>query len=403
MFPLFLPGDKVEIEDQKDCSTGNIVAYLASGKLIAHRIVYTFPDRKNFITKGDNNLLPDKKIALGEILGKVIAIKRGSTRIALEHLYYTQSSFYLSQLVKVEKSLKRAKIKFIVLRGIVPSLHWAKSPPNRLLADCDIFVREDDFKKVIRVLSPLGFTKSPATLFAKEFTNASEVTLTKNIFPFPVRVDLHRGLGIPFTKLTYLNSLFPKVKEFEQSLFTNSISVKQGSARFKILDKETFVIYLLLHWYRHNYEGLSRIELVKKMTESGLDWKRLFRLSKKYGVPSPVHLGLILSEKYLDLAFPNRKKDYALYLLSLFISPFSTGNRVFQGVKRLLLVFLLSPAGLSLKLRLLLSPKTLRFIPLAIGSFIKTRNQKRKGLISEDYAAHGLNPDSKTKARPSRE
>ena len=396
MFPLFLPGDKVLLEKSKVFAYGDIVAYLEGTRLTAHRIVYVSPDRKHFVTKGDNNIKVDARITKEDILGTVTGLKRGINTIKLKHLYYAQSSFYLTQLVIVDNIFGKAKIKYIILRGIVPHLFWAKEPPNRLLADCDIYVKPVDFDKAVKALLSGGFVKLPSALLGKGVRGATEVTLQKNTLPYPVRVDLHRGLGIPFTKLTHLNSLFPKIKDFEANLFQETIKAKAGTRRFPILKKETLLIYLLLHWYRHNFEGTHRMELGKILIDSGVDWKKVEASAKKYGFGNVISLGLALSKKYFGADIPLNVDSPIL----TFISPLQAGNRVGQGIKRLILALVLSPKDPVSKTTLLLSPKTLKYVLPALLSLFGSLSKSSTAYITQDYASH-LDLNSKTRAIPS--
>ncbi len=85
MAPFINPGDKIYIHKypEKDkMSLGDIIVFIQDRKLVNHRII----SKKNgrFITKGDNNISPDKPIAPDKIFGKVLLIKGQYGSIDLE-------------------------------------------------------------------------------------------------------------------------------------------------------------------------------------------------------------------------------------------------------------------------------------------------------------------------------
>lgn len=412
MFPLILPNDQVILQKSSSYQVSDVVAYLQGKRLVAHRIIYASPDGDAFITKGDNNVKTDKAIPSNQILGKVIAVKRGNKKIPLTHLYLTQSSFYLTELGKVQRILKRKRIRYIILRGIISHLYFSGEPPRRHYADCDILVKPKDFQKTIEVLQTAGYQKSPATLFGKDFITATESNLTKPLSPYPVIIDLHRSLGIPFTKLVHLNPLFPKIPHFEKNLFGNTIRVRLNRTTFPLLKKEFLLVYLILHWYRHNFEGAHRADLIRSLVGSGVDVSAVTGIARKYGVSSVIYLGFRLLQKYFDMPLPQGLLEKLrvrgatrlfVHLSSALSSPFATGTRAYSGIKRVLLISFLSPVSLTNKMALLFSFKTLRFIPLTLYSFVSGKLTKAKSsrYITEDYAFHSLNPDSKTKSRSS--
>ena len=409
MLPLILPTDRVILKKDDSYKINDIVVYLRGKILIAHRIVYASPDGKYFITKGDNNVQTDKKISSGAILGKVVALKRGRRTILLNHLYLTQSAFYLSELALIAKLLKKARIKYIVLRGVVTHLHFSGKPPQRHYADCDVLVGPDDFDKTINVLIKAGYQKLPPTLFGVEFINATEVSLAKNLLPFPVVIDLHRSLGIPFTKLVQLNTLFPKMSAFEKDAFKYTTRVKMNRAVFPLLTNEFLFVYLILHWYKHNFEGSHRVDLIRSLIESGVVLPQAIRITRKYELSPVVYLSFLIMKKYFGLGFPQELltklgvkglKRLLIYVILPFLSPFYTGTRAYSGMKRVFLALILSPLSFAQKLRLLTSQKTLRFIPLTLFTLVSgiLTRPGRSRFVIEDSVSHKLDPNSKTKS-----
>ena len=86
MFPLIREGDRILVEC---CSTGirrgDIIVFRRKGRFIAHRVLRMHREAPEpiFITKGDNALHTDPPIQAKEIVGRVLAIRKGSREISL--------------------------------------------------------------------------------------------------------------------------------------------------------------------------------------------------------------------------------------------------------------------------------------------------------------------------------
>ncbi len=409
MYPLFLPEDRAQIQKSNLYTINDIIAFRKKNKLIAHRIVHIFPDGDHFITKGDNNMEPDGIIGRDKILGKVSAIKRGKNLINLDHFYLTQSSFYLSQLKLINKLFGKKKLRYIILRGIIPYIYYLKKIPRRLYNDCDILVRNNDFQTAIKALETAGFKKLTPSLFRRELENPTETTLVKNLIPFPVQIDLHRCLGIPFTKVTNLNALFPKLIDFEKTLFRNTSKANIQSQKFPILTKEILFIYLILHWYKHNFVGLYRIDLANSLIKTDFDWRKVLKIVRKYQLESIVFMGIFFLKKYFQTQIPqefllnlkvNNIKKTIISGLANLITPFKATSKARAGAKKVALLMFLSPSTLSEKLKILLSRKNLGLVLPTISSIVLTSFFKtsKSRFLSEDSEFHYLNPGSKTKS-----
>jgi hypothetical protein len=59
--------------------TGEVVAFMAGGRVVAHRVAYrAFARRTWLVTRGDARLLPDPPIEAGCVLGRVTAVDSGT-------------------------------------------------------------------------------------------------------------------------------------------------------------------------------------------------------------------------------------------------------------------------------------------------------------------------------------
>jgi hypothetical protein len=78
------PGSRIRIElvEQRSVELGEVVAFLARGKVVVHRIVHKGrrgAARGRLVTRGDAALIPDPAVEVGSILGTVTAVDQSGS------------------------------------------------------------------------------------------------------------------------------------------------------------------------------------------------------------------------------------------------------------------------------------------------------------------------------------
>jgi signal peptidase I len=87
MLPLLQEGDWVRVIPAQAAQVGQIVVFQQSGGLLIHRVIHVKVDQngnKVLFTKGDRVRLPDLPLKPSEMLGRVVAIRRGQKELNLE-------------------------------------------------------------------------------------------------------------------------------------------------------------------------------------------------------------------------------------------------------------------------------------------------------------------------------
>jgi signal peptidase I len=87
MLPFIQDGDRVQVSyGYADVHRGDVVVFRQGGQLIAHRVlrVCRGEARPTFITKGDNSRNFDPPVSAEEIVGRVLAVKRGDHNMSLD-------------------------------------------------------------------------------------------------------------------------------------------------------------------------------------------------------------------------------------------------------------------------------------------------------------------------------
>jgi len=376
MMPLILPEDKPLVKKSVRYKINDIVVFYKLGRLIAHRIIYASPSKKYYVTKGDNKNKDDGKIYKTQILGKIEAIERNGRKIKLSHLYLAQSSVYLEELKKINNALVRNKIDYIVLKGLPLHIHFNHAPPQRIYYDADLLINKEDLEKTTNILKKLGFRKIQPKLHGKKVKNASQVSFLKGTKPFYTAIDLHLEPAIGFTKLRKINQLLPPTEPFQKHLFKNIKHTLVNETEYPILEIETTIVLLLLHFFHHNFQGAHRALLIDSLIrKQKIDWSKLIKIICKFQFQNQVYLGLLVLKRYYKTPVPYNKISLNLgqkllsCILIRFISPFSSGGKNKERIKRFAFVLLLSSQPLTQKIKILRHKKTRSYFLPTIKSF----------------------------------
>lgn len=306
MAPLILPSDKPIVKKSKNHKLNDIVVISKKSRLVAHRVIYLSLNKKYLVTKGDNNYKSDGKIKQEKVLGKVEEIKRNKELINLSHIYFSQSSSYLKELAQINKAFHKKSINYLILKGLILNLFVKNAPPQRLYFDADLLIQKKDLQKTASLLQKLGFQKLQPELFKKTAKKPSQLTLVKKTEPFPVYIDLHIEPGVGFTKLTNLNSLLPQIKTFNKHLFSTTQKVKVESTSFLLLRNDELLVYLLLHFYHHNFNGIHRLELINELiNKKKIDWKKVENMTRRFRLENFIYPGILMTMKYYNTKIPH--------------------------------------------------------------------------------------------------
>jgi len=307
MAPLILPSDKVIVKKGQLFEVNDIIAFLKGNRLITHRLIYIDPSKNFYITKGDNNNKHDGKIKFQQILGKVKGVKRDGEIINLSHIYLSQSSNYLKELAKVNKSLVKNKVPYLILKGLPIHLVINRTPPKRLYCDVDILIQKSHLAKVDKILARLGFKRVENILFGKKIKSYTQISYIKVAPPYPVVIDLHLEPAIGFIKYQAPNRLLPKRVAFTKHLLNNVSLIKINNNTFPVLSHETLIIYLFLHLFHHNFQGAHRLEFIDSLARTQkMNWDEVKNIVVNHKLQNFIFPGVIILKHYYKTPFPKK-------------------------------------------------------------------------------------------------
>lgn len=374
MLPIILPSDKPIVEKSNSFSINNIVAFKKGDKLVGHRIIYVFKDKKRYILKGDNVFKSDGIVKRDEILGKIKRVKRGKQTFVIKHVHLTQSSVYLKELSKITKRLSQEKIKYIVLKGLPVNLSLNKRPPDRLYIDQDILIKGDQFQSAKKVLKGLGFRPINPAILNKRVENYTQISFVKKLNPFPVVIDLHLKIPLGFTKTPFLNHFFVNQNKLENYFFNNIKKTVVNKSEFNILKDNALFLFLLIHLFHHNFKGAHRYAFIDLLLRKRkIDLSKVLGDAKKLNVENFITPAFYILKKYYQV--PHTFQGRNLFVFS-FLDPFSEDRPSLERVKRFLYLFLLSPNPILKKLSVFFSKSFYYYFFISIKSFLSSTFKK---------------------------
>lgn len=371
MYPLLLNGDVLSIKKIvfRGIKINDLLFLKKNKKYFTHRVIYK---RENYvITKGDNNFLPDGRIYEKNILGTVFSVERDGEKFNPDDLYLIQSSFYISEILKIKKEFEKNKIQYVILKGLPLHLFYEGSHPRRIYADCDLLINKSKLSLCKRLLLKVGFKQIETSLSntGKKIKNKeTEITFVKKKGNFVISIDLHLEAVFLMTQMGATDSLYPEklIQSFTSLLLNESREINISNNKLRILSPENLLLYLLLHLYHHNFIGPHRYDLiVKVIKKEKINYKDIADKINSFKLINYILPTLILLDKHygtdllikLDLFLKvNQKKILQIKGLVSKVDLFSDEDRISAGIKRFKLNLLLSPNLFYKKYRIFLSP-----------------------------------------------
>ncbi len=346
---------KIKIDD--------IVLYHFDQGYITHRVIYTNPKKNWLLTKGDNNLLPDKKVSSSRILGSVDSIHRKGDTIQLNDYYLFQSTYYFEEIKLVKKELDKNDIEHLFLKGLPVHLYYKRTFPKRDFADCDLLFNKKDQDKIHLLLIRLGYkpqssTESPLHKLTKEDVHSIEYYKIRG--NFKVIFDVHFKVGLLETKLGSTEALYsPSLSNnFTKELFKTSISVTVLGEKYNILNHHYLIIYLATHIFHHNFKGYHRYSFLSDVIKKGLpDMVKIFKIADQFKLINYIYpVFLIYNKYYLPKINIKTLKNYQTKRIRKFserlakkIDIFADEDLFSSALNRMIYIYVFSDANIIIK------------------------------------------------------
>ena len=222
-----------------------------------------------------------------------------------------QSAVYFPEILKVKEFFEAGKIDFLFLKGLPLHLYFEKSPPRRIVADCDVLIAKKDGVKAGKIFNRLGYelAETAYSKFHQQLKDKlTEVTYFKVVNNCLVAFDVHFEAVFLMNQLGKLDALYPQrlVDEMTQQFLKQKQKVKIKGGRFPILSPSNLIIYLGLHFFHHNFSGRHRLEFwnkiivyYQKQLASGPGQEVIDKI-KRYQLQNFIYPGFRLVNKHFD-------------------------------------------------------------------------------------------------------
>lgn len=375
MSPIILDKDVIYIKKIKfkNIKINDIITFYKQNKLITHRVIFK---KINYLyTKGDNNQKFDGKIKNKNILGLVHKLKRNGKEIDLDTFYLFQSTLYYREILKFKRLLDKKNINYLILKGLPVHLLFYNSYPKIIYADCDFLIDPNDFKKAEIILQSLRYQRAVfeySKIHSLLKDKQTEVTYFKKINNLRIFFDIHLEPVFLMNQLGRMDTLYPQnlIENLNRLFLDEKQKVTIEQENYPILSTENLIIYLALHFFHHNYQGISRIELLDKVIRLyKLDNSKLsgpiIKKINDYKLQNFVYPVFLILEKYLQTPVPNQFKETIkpepgklryIQKKILRINIFNQQSNFRDGKQRFMNIFILSASPLYKKIFIFLSP-----------------------------------------------
>ena len=203
------------------------------------------------------------------------------------------------------------------------------------------------------------------------------MSFSKPAKDFFVVIDLHKEPAIGLTKVTEANKLLP-ISALTNYLFQHKRIIKINSVSYQILDNEALVVYLLIHFFHHNFKGAHRMTFIDNLIRNNkINWKEAEKIIDSLRLRGFIYPCILLLQKYHQTPFPKRfleanKPGFVaegfskIVVLKTF--PFDSSGREIEGAKRFIYLLFFSSNSLLTKFRVIFSKETLAYFFLTISS-----------------------------------
>lgn len=380
MNPIIHDGDIVSYRRTSFLRTKlcDLIMIKKFGKLLTHRVI--FKQHNYLITKGDNNINADGKIYPKKIIARLYQVKRSGQTFNPEDIYLIQSTLYFQEIIRIKQEFEKEKIDFVLLKGLPIHLYYEKTHPRRIYLDCDILIHNQAAGKADRILLSFGYKKADSSLFKipKGIKDKKvESAYYKNINGFNVVFDLHYKAVFMMTQLGKLEALYPQnlIDQLTIELLQNTKIVNIQGEKFPILSPNDQIIYLVLHFFHHNFRGAFRLELLHRIIlkySRSVNWALISTKIKTYRVQNFVYPVFILLKKLYKTSIPPlflksiQPSSLPLqYLSSVINHPllvFDDELRIRAGINRFKNLFFLSPNAIFTKILVFINIQVLFLI-----------------------------------------
>ena len=206
----------------------------------------------------------------------------------------------LKGFLEISTALEQAEIDFVPLKGFLLSQKIYDDPSFRLTGDVDLLLANDDIEYAISVLKEKGYLPLLYS-WPAEASKAQKLKTFRNQFALKHK---HSGLVVELHwRLFYYPTLQSNTSDC--FVFNNLTSARLNGFKYKVLNPEFDLLFLIVHGGMHGWRRLKWLvdvhELVKQkqfVLKRFEQLVRLFRAERMVGLYNEV------AKKWFDPCYP---------------------------------------------------------------------------------------------------
>ncbi len=207
------------------------------------------------------------------------------------------SLFFIGKLLAILQQFTENGIPAVPFKGPVLSQRVYGDPILRSFIDIDILVSPSDASKAVSVLSAAGYTPN-VKLNAGQFHRylKTEYSIEADSKDRRIIVELHWELTGRYTSPPFLLETFADRLE----------AIDLMGKRVHGMPAEELLLYLCIHGSKDGWANLESILSISELidAEPGLDWERIFHLSKNLQCGRMLRIGLFLANDLFNPLMP---------------------------------------------------------------------------------------------------
>ena len=203
-----------------------------------------------------------------------------------------------NETIRIADKMDNNGIETIFLKGPPLSVRLGEDTALRVSRDIDLLVDINKFDMAEVVLEQLGYR-----LLVPDFT------LTKSQRKFYLRNDHHFEYYHP--KIDIVVELHWRIRSYNIKHYSvisniNTQTIDFFDTKIKVMEDEHWLIYLMIHGYKHLWSRLRWLYDIKKFIKDGCDWDKAIAIANKAEVSTIMRQTMILLNILLEVPYPDK-------------------------------------------------------------------------------------------------
>lgn len=132
MLSSIWPGDVVVFEPcgPAEIELGDVLLYSAGNRLVVHRVIQIRRDHEEFVTRGDNQRVPDSSVNAGQVLGRAVFLRRAGRAPQPILKSRSRAAKFLSWFTARSNAICELALRLHVVRERLASIFLTEPQPG---------------------------------------------------------------------------------------------------------------------------------------------------------------------------------------------------------------------------------------------------------------------------------